>query len=283
MRAGDRIAVGKIVWLASYPKSGNTWVRALLTNYLRDTDEPASIDALIGGPIASSRRWFDEWAGIEATALPANVVSCMRADVYRRLSREMGEIRFLKVHDRWRRDDLGRPLFPPDATDRVVYVVRDPRTVAPSYAAHYGIDLEMAVLEMCGPPPQRAPRGPGPQLAHGLGSWSEHVRSWMEESGFPVHVLRYEDLCSAPADALAALLDACGLATVRARVERAVRHSEIRVMRDQERSGGFDEASPRATRAFFHGRQRIRLPSELEARLVDTHGDVMERLGYTAA
>ena len=44
-----------IVWLASYPKSGNTWLRAVLTSYLRDDGEPASINALIGGPVASDR------------------------------------------------------------------------------------------------------------------------------------------------------------------------------------------------------------------------------------
>jgi hypothetical protein len=27
--------MGNIYWLASYPKSGNTWMRILLTNYLR--------------------------------------------------------------------------------------------------------------------------------------------------------------------------------------------------------------------------------------------------------
>ena len=43
-----------IVWLASYPKSGNTWLRVLLTNYLRDTGEPADINHLLGGPGAGS-------------------------------------------------------------------------------------------------------------------------------------------------------------------------------------------------------------------------------------
>ena len=44
-----------IVWLASYPKSGNTWMRALLTNYWRDGAAPADINELDGGPIASAR------------------------------------------------------------------------------------------------------------------------------------------------------------------------------------------------------------------------------------
>jgi hypothetical protein len=45
--------MGSILWLASYPKSGNTWMRALLTNYERNADSPADINKLKGGPIAS--------------------------------------------------------------------------------------------------------------------------------------------------------------------------------------------------------------------------------------
>ena len=40
-----RIAVG-IVWIASYPKSGNTWVRAFLANYVANGDQPVDINAL---------------------------------------------------------------------------------------------------------------------------------------------------------------------------------------------------------------------------------------------
>ena len=72
--------VAKIVWLASYPKSGNTWMRVLLANYLRNADAPVDINALEGGPIASARVWFDEWVGIEASALDdATIERCAAA------------------------------------------------------------------------------------------------------------------------------------------------------------------------------------------------------------
>jgi hypothetical protein len=48
--------MGKIIWLASYPKSGNTWFRAFLANFLRQSDEPVEINNLGGGPIAGSRK-----------------------------------------------------------------------------------------------------------------------------------------------------------------------------------------------------------------------------------
>ena len=56
-----------LVWLASYPKSGSTWLRAVLTNYLREDAEPASIDALIGRPLAGDRAAFDETLGLESS------------------------------------------------------------------------------------------------------------------------------------------------------------------------------------------------------------------------
>ena len=56
-----------LVRLASYPKSGSTWLRAVLTNYLRDDAEPAAINALIGRPLAGDRDAFDETLRLESS------------------------------------------------------------------------------------------------------------------------------------------------------------------------------------------------------------------------
>ena len=58
-----------IIWLASYPKSGNTWFRIFLTNLLQKHTSPANINELTGGPIASSRQLFDELTGIDSSDL----------------------------------------------------------------------------------------------------------------------------------------------------------------------------------------------------------------------
>ena len=55
-----------IVWLASYPKSGSTWLRAVLTNYSNRDGAPASINALLGGR-GNHRQAFDEFLGAEST------------------------------------------------------------------------------------------------------------------------------------------------------------------------------------------------------------------------
>ena len=58
-----------IVWIASYPKSGNTWTWVVLTNYLQDNGEPASINALAGSRTASVRDNFDELIGLDSADL----------------------------------------------------------------------------------------------------------------------------------------------------------------------------------------------------------------------
>ncbi len=48
------MTVGGIVWLASYPKSGNTWFRVFLSNLMGELEEAANINDLKSTPIASA-------------------------------------------------------------------------------------------------------------------------------------------------------------------------------------------------------------------------------------
>ena len=68
-----------IVWLASYPKSGNTWFRMLIANLLAQDETPADINDLPEcRDIASAREWFDQATMIEAGLLTHNEVDCLR-------------------------------------------------------------------------------------------------------------------------------------------------------------------------------------------------------------
>ena len=78
-----------IVWLASYPKSGNTWLRAVLTNYLRDDGEPASINALAGGSVACDRETFSEIVGLDSSDLTPDEILRHRPLFHELLAREL--------------------------------------------------------------------------------------------------------------------------------------------------------------------------------------------------
>ncbi|MCP5028332.1 MAG: sulfotransferase domain-containing protein, partial [Actinomycetia bacterium] len=79
-----------IVWLASYPKSGNTWFRTFLANLLRDDEDPVDINELRTGSIASARNPFDIHTGLEASDLTQDEIDLLRPGVYRRMA-EMAE------------------------------------------------------------------------------------------------------------------------------------------------------------------------------------------------
>ena len=272
-----------IVWLASYPKSGNTWLRVLLTNFLRNADEPADINALVGAPGAGSRECFDQWAGIEGSALDANIVDRLRPQVYRRVALDADHRQFLKVHDEWRRVDTGEPMFPADVTLGVIYVIRNPLDLAGSCAHHWGTSLTAAVERMCGGS-AASPPGLPDHLRQQVRSWSRHVRSWVDESGASVHVVRYEDLSVDPDRFFGEVVKACGLDYDETTVKKAVAFSAFAELRRQEEAVGFRERSTAAPGGFFRrgqvGSWRDELPAHLAERLTAAHHETMERFGY---
>lgn len=278
--------MAKIIWLASYPKSGNTWMRVLLTNYLQNGNIPADINKLEGGPIASARRWFDEWAGVEASALTDTVIGRLRPHVYRCMAGESPDTLFMKVHDAWGRTDSGEALIPADVTGGVVYIMRNPLDMAKSCAHHWGMDIYNAVEDICNPEftIARSIGGMSDQLRQRLRCWSGHAQSWLDESGLPVHLVRYEDLRRDTEAVFGEVARYCGLPYNAGRVRKAVAFSDFSELQRQEREKDFRERSVNAPGPFFRRGQtdswREELPAELVKRLIEAHGKTMKRFGY---
>lgn len=278
--------MARIFWLASYPKSGNTWMRILLINYLRNSNEPADINRLEESPIASDRTWFDEWVGVEASALDKNTIEMLRPGVYRCMAREEQESIYMKVHDAWRRTARGEGLFPADVTGGVIYILRNPLDLASSCANHWGQTIEDAVNDLCD---ENFALGQLPnvmyqQLSQFIGLWSSHVRSWLDESGLPVLLIRYEDLHQDPERYFGEVVRFCGLPWDAERLRRAIRFSSFSELRGQEHTKEFRERLNTAHGPFFRrgqaGSWREELEPHLADRLITTHGETMRRFGY---
>jgi hypothetical protein len=278
--------MAKIFWLASYPKSGNTWMRILLNNYKLNASEPVDINKLGGGTIASARVWFDEWVGIEASALDDTMIERLRPGVYRCMAREEQENLYMKVHDAWGRTDQGEGLFPADIPGGVIYILRNPLDMAASCAHHWGVSVEKAVDNLCDPnfAISRSLDNMADQLHQKMGSWSRHVISWLDESSLPVHLVRYEDLKCDPERFFGDVVQFCGLPWDEERVGRAVMFSDFSELQRQETANEFRERSFKALGPFFRkgqvGSWREELPAHLVQRLIDVHGETMRRFGY---
>lgn len=278
------MAPNRIWWIASYPKSGSTWVRVLLANYLRNGKQPVDIDEL-DATIASARDFFDEHVGIEASDLTHAEIDRYRPAAYEEAARRAGGPMYVKVHDAFARNADGLPLFPRWATAGILYLVRNPLDVAVSFAHHAGVPVETAVEWMRDPECSFAadPTALHPQLRQRLSTWSAHVRSWIDGRDLPLLVVRYEDLSRDPLAAFTSIARFLRLEVEAARVAQAVAFSAFAVLQAQERAHGFRERFPGAA-AFFRrgevGAWRDSLPPALVARVIADHGPIMRRFGY---
>jgi hypothetical protein len=274
----------RIWWIASYPKSGNTWTRILLANYLRNADQPIDINDL-DATIASERDVFDEHVGVEASDLTQEEIDRYRPAAYEEAVRRATQPLYVKVHDAFVRNPDGVPLFPALATAGVLYLVRNPLDVAVSFAHHAAVPVETAVGWMGDPECSFAsdPARLQMQLRQRLLTWSGHVTSWIDGHDLPLLVVRYEDMKTDTVGTFAALIHFLRLEEDEERISKAVEFSRFELLQEQERARGFIERMP-VPGGFFRqgvaGAWREQLPPHLVAKVIGDHSDVMRRFGY---
>ena len=136
--------MGGIYWIASYPKSGNTWFRAFLRNLRSNSNSPVEINDLATGGIASSRSWIDNVVGFEVSDLTHEEIDVLRPDVYR-WALQADEIRYIKIHDAYHIGADSVPLTSTEGTLGALYIVRNPLDVAQSFANHNRSNIDEAI------------------------------------------------------------------------------------------------------------------------------------------
>lgn len=279
--------MGGIYWIASYPKSGNTWFRTFLHNLWSNTDAPVEINELATGSVASSRSWIDNVVGFEVSDLTHEEIDRIRPDVYR-WALQADEIGYHKIHDAYQIGADGVPLTSAEGTLGALYIVRNPLDVAPSFANHNRSSIDAAINLMgnsegvLSGSRTRLHR----QVRQVLKSWSGHVASWVEAPGLTCHVLRYEDMHATPQKSFGAAAAFLGLPHDAERVQRAVEFSAFEELSRQEAEKGFRERPPRIEKFFLNGKTggwREKLTAEQVSRIITDHGPMMRRFGYLDA
>ena len=261
--------------IASYPKSGNTYLRIFLAHYLTGNENLNTV----GFPVFSSHANFPLY-------LPP-----------RWQIRGFEHLQIVKTHE------VGYN-FSVRYIDRAVCIVRNPFDLVLSYARHMDISVDKAIRRLNKKDAWLSgSKNIYPQY---ISSWSNHVLSWLRQDSFPVLFVRYENLVSFPMDTFVQLLNFIGMnpdlkkvaasvafsnfQNLKSREEKmlleSVKAGEVKTLTSKRSSPtkiAFKEARGSTGRFFNVGKYNQGLfsltPIQAQQILKD-HGQVMELLGY---
>lgn len=242
----------QIVWLASYPKSGNTWVRCFLEAYVLGEVDINDLAISIPDDISYRHQVGD---GSDPKTYPVDIQALTRPMSLLRLVRMYQDNKiegvplFVKTHNAHVVAN-GIELLPMSLTKSVIYLVRDPRDVVVSFSKHMGCDIDQGikwfldkyrVLE----------DNRSAKMTDFVSSWSANVSSYANADTHNVLCVRYEDLKENPVEQFTKIIQHAGLVPDVQRVRRAVEAVAISKLREQEKDKGFRESSPYAKDKFF--------------------------------
>lgn len=275
--------MGNIVWVASYPKSGNTWMRVFLGNYLANQDKPVDINAIHTNMFSEANtEHFEPFLpdGKHTTDLDTLDICRMRPRVQANIAQNAHGSIFVKTHN-FLGEYKGVPLHNSQVTSGAIFIVRNPLDVAVSMSNYfkYSIDDAIAFMseEMTGTPNEFANV---PQI---ISSWSNHARSWTEHNEDNIHVVRYEDMLANPLKVFRKVESFLNLKKDPKRLRRAIQFSSFDQLKNQENKRGFVEKFEQASHFFNKGKKdqwRESLNNEQIEKICNEHREMMTHFKY---
>ena len=184
-----------IIWLASYPKSGNTLLRSILASYFYSNDgllKFENLNKITQFPLSQ------QFMSLGVDINDDKEVFKNFINVQKLINQEKGKIRFFKTHS-----SLSR-VYDNNFTDLhntlgVIYIVRDPRNVVSSVAHHYNLSTDEATEAMLDK--NRFMEKTTKNLRVFLGSWNFSYNSWKNLKDQNKYLLiKYEDLITKKKD-----------------------------------------------------------------------------------
>ena len=183
----------KIIFIASYPKSGNTWLRSIISSLIYNRKGKFSFDDLKNIFLFSQLANFNNIDGKEFNKdgnLNYKWVSKNWIKAQKLINNKKKEIVFYKTHSV--RGIVSNNYFTDESVCKAfIYIIRDPRDVVVSLSKHAGVDINLALNDMLFNEKKMTLFKKVNEL---VSTWKNNVDSWMHFKNVPRLIIRYEDL-----------------------------------------------------------------------------------------
>ena len=275
-----------IVWLASYPKSGNTWVRSFLNNLHAVQEHGVDVQAQDINKMQRLTAWdigakqYEHFLKKPVEEATDAEIDAVRAQVQNEVTKHNSGVLLVKTHNALVMAS-GHPSINLAVTAGAIYIVRNPLDVAISFSHHIGQTIDDAIRIMS--TPGHRPSNSRKTVGEIYGSWSENVASWTKSAHPAMLTLRYEDMHSDPEKAFGTLANHLRQNPTAGELQRAIELSSFKSLQNQESEAGFRE-KPENLKQFFRSGKVGQWESELSESQIATiraiNGEQMKKHGY---
>ena len=229
-----------IIWLASYPKSGNTYVRAFLSAYYFSANGQFDFSQI------SNIDQFPHEKFLKKKVSSIGEASEQWIPTQREINKDK-KIRFFKTHS-FLGNYQGNEFTSPETTLGAVYIIRDPRNVLTSLKNHYSFDDDKA-LKMIKDKSRSlmSNNGSHASLTY-ISSWAENYTSWLKNNQFRRLFVKYEDLTEHKYETFRDIIVFTNTLMNRvegvdkSKLQKAIETTNFNVLKQQEISETFDRS-----------------------------------------
>ena len=234
-----------IIWIASYPKSGNTWVRSFLFSYIYSEGKAFNFEMLFEKITQFPSQSLFNQMGQNPKNLLEAAQSWISTQEMINLSND-NDIVFLKTHNAMCKIE-NYPFTNKENTLGAIYIVRDPRDVLVSYCAHsVNVNYASVLSTMTtGKRPTHLPDDKDKKDMLIMGNWSENYNSWKNFNLTKKLIIKYEDLLLDPfmnfLKIIEFLNNLYGLKIDKNKIKKSIEATKFSNLQNLEKKNGFAE------------------------------------------
>jgi len=232
-----------IIWLASYPKSGNTWLRSLISGLMYSDDGVFNFNYIKKIKQFPSKEFFQDFT--------KDLYNIHEVKKYWVLAQEKinldNKVKFLKTHnlncniDNYSFSDKNNTLA-------TIYIVRDPRNLVNSISNHFGKSIKESKNFILSPKvisTHKQTYSAGGEVITYIGSWQEHFNFWTKNTE-NLLLIKYEDLISDPHRELNKIINFlkkfCEVKVNENKKENLINSTSFESLKKMEQQGHFTES-----------------------------------------